>query len=98
MKDELEPLSSELSVADLTDADDTDSKHSDTAGFEEDVLPFLLQAQDIVMKLESRVMELEEDLFVSHKPQVKKLQSMILTSYHIRRPFIPNMSMIGQIG
>jgi hypothetical protein len=98
MKDELEPLSSELSVADLTDVDDTDSKHSDTAGFEEDVLPFLLQAQDIVMKLESRVMELEEDLFVSNRPQVRKLQPMILTSFHIRRPFILNMSTIGQIG
>lgn len=31
---------------------------------EEDVLPFLLQAQDIISKLESRVVELEKDLSV----------------------------------
>jgi hypothetical protein len=65
MKDDIEPLSSELLIADLADVDDIDPKHSDAAGFEEDVMPFLLQAQDIVMKLESRVIELEEDLFVS---------------------------------
>jgi hypothetical protein len=98
MKDDLEPLSSELSIADLTDADDTDSKHSDNAGFEEDVLPFLLQAQDIVMKLESRVIELEEDLFVSNESKYNNYKFLILTSFHIRRPFIPNMNTIGQIG
>lgn len=32
---------------------------------EQDVLPFLLQAQDIISKLESRVVELEADLSVS---------------------------------
>ncbi|KAG2204298.1 hypothetical protein INT47_009340 [Mucor saturninus] len=32
---------------------------------EQDVLPFLLQAQDIISKLESRVVELESDLSVS---------------------------------
>jgi len=32
---------------------------------EQDVLPFLLQAQDIISKLESRVVELEHDLSVS---------------------------------
>lgn len=32
---------------------------------EQDVLPFLLQAQDIISKLESRVVELENDLSVS---------------------------------
>lgn len=32
---------------------------------EQDVLPFLLQAQDIISKLESRVVELETDLSVS---------------------------------
>lgn len=31
---------------------------------EEDVLPFLLQAQDIIAKLESRVVDLETDLSV----------------------------------
>jgi hypothetical protein len=31
---------------------------------EQDVLPFLLQAQDIISKLESRVVELETDLSV----------------------------------
>lgn len=31
---------------------------------EQDVLPFLLQAQDIISKLESRVVELESDLSV----------------------------------
>lgn len=31
---------------------------------EQDVLPFLLQAQDIISKLESRVVELENDLSV----------------------------------
>lgn len=33
---------------------------------EQDVLPFLLQAQDIISKLESRVVELETDLSVSY--------------------------------
>ena len=33
---------------------------------EEDVLPFLLQAQDIISKLESRVVELEKDLSVKN--------------------------------
>lgn len=33
---------------------------------EQDVLPFLLQAQDIISKLESRVVELETDLSVSN--------------------------------
>ncbi|KAG1459626.1 hypothetical protein G6F56_006124 [Rhizopus delemar] len=33
---------------------------------EEDVLPFLLQAQDIISKLESRVVELEKDLSSIH--------------------------------
>ncbi|PHZ17954.1 uncharacterized protein RHIMIDRAFT_233375 [Rhizopus microsporus ATCC 52813] len=33
---------------------------------EEDVLPFLLQAQDIISKLESRVVELEKDLSTIH--------------------------------
>ena len=32
---------------------------------EQDVLPFLLQAQDIISKLESRVVELETDLSVN---------------------------------
>lgn len=31
---------------------------------EDDVLPFLLQAQDIIAKFESRVLELEGDLSV----------------------------------
>ncbi|ORX43685.1 hypothetical protein DM01DRAFT_1387045 [Hesseltinella vesiculosa] len=34
---------------------------------ERDVLPFLLQAQDMMAKLESRVVELETDLFNIHK-------------------------------
>ncbi|KAG0172460.1 hypothetical protein DFQ28_005088 [Apophysomyces sp. BC1034] len=34
---------------------------------EEDVLPFLLQAQDIISKLESRVVELETDLSSIHR-------------------------------
>lgn len=34
---------------------------------EEDVLPFLLQAQDIISKLESRVVELEKDLSVKKR-------------------------------
>ncbi|KAI8393913.1 uncharacterized protein BYT42DRAFT_552652 [Radiomyces spectabilis] len=34
---------------------------------EEDVLPFLLQAQDIIAKLESRVIELETDLSAIHR-------------------------------
>ncbi|KAI9019429.1 hypothetical protein CLU79DRAFT_758787 [Phycomyces nitens] len=34
---------------------------------EEDVLPFLLQAQDIISKLESRVVELETDLSTIHR-------------------------------
>ncbi|KAI7866908.1 hypothetical protein BDF14DRAFT_1809015 [Spinellus fusiger] len=34
---------------------------------EEDVLPFLLQAQDIISKLESRVVELELDLSTIHR-------------------------------
>lgn len=33
---------------------------------EQDVLPFLLQAQDIISKLESRVVELESDLSVRY--------------------------------
>ncbi|KAL7317273.1 hypothetical protein PS15m_003654 [Mucor circinelloides] len=34
---------------------------------EQDVLPFLLQAQDIISKLESRVVELEHDLSTIHR-------------------------------
>lgn len=64
MKDVLEPLASGLSIVNIAEDDGEDSRQSD-AGFEEDVLPFLLQAQDVVSRLESRVMELEEDLFVS---------------------------------
>lgn len=64
MKDVLEPLASGLSIVNIAEDGEEDSRHSD-AGFEEDVLPFLLQAQDVVSRLESRVMELEEDLFVS---------------------------------
>jgi hypothetical protein len=49
----------------------TSDEHTDDAFLggeeftEEDVLPFLLQAQDIIAKLESRVVELENDLSVS---------------------------------
>ncbi|KAG2179810.1 hypothetical protein INT43_003593 [Umbelopsis isabellina] len=65
MKDVLEPLASGLSIVNIAEDDEEDSRQSD-AGFEEDVLPFLLQAQDVVSRLESRVMELEEDLFTIH--------------------------------
>lgn len=97
MKDDLEPLSSELSHVALSELDDADPKHSDAAGFEEDVLPFLLQAQDIVMKLESRVMELEEDLFVSVHAMCLPC-FLHLTYPYWRRQFIPNTNTIGQNG
>jgi hypothetical protein len=45
---------------------DTNSLFHEQQEFtEQDVLPFLLQAQDIISKLESRVVELETDLSVS---------------------------------
>lgn len=42
-----------------------DLQFTDEEFTEADVLPFLLQAQDIIAKLESRVVELETDLSVS---------------------------------
>jgi hypothetical protein len=96
MNDDLEPLSAELSITAIEDVDDADPTHSGAAGFE-DVLPFLLQAQDIVMKLESRVMELEEDLFVSRKA-VYAEHRIVYHLITLFRPYIPNMNTIGQNG
>lgn len=56
---DLPPLSPQ-DEAPLDDLQFTDEEFT-----EADVLPFLLQAQDIIAKLESRVVELETDLSVS---------------------------------
>lgn len=53
-------------VEDPLQQQDTNSLFDQQQEFtEQDVLPFLLQAQDIISKLESRVVELETDLSVS---------------------------------
>lgn len=53
-------------VAEETYYDDTTSIFEQEFT-EQDVLPFLLQAQDIISKLESRVVELETDLSTIHR-------------------------------
>lgn len=56
-------------IVDLTAKSRQDEEEDSSSFFEQefteqDVLPFLLQAQDIISKLESRVVELENDLSV----------------------------------
>jgi hypothetical protein len=69
---------------------------------EQDVLPFLLQAQDIISKLESRVVELENDLFVCnfHDSSISIHNILIYIYIYITfiRRFTVNMNMIAMNG
>lgn len=62
---------------------------------EEDVLPFLLQAQDIIAKLESRVVDLETDLSVRVLDAYRKQACLYII--HFRRS-IESMNMIDTTG
>ncbi|KAI8976063.1 hypothetical protein BDB01DRAFT_804359 [Pilobolus umbonatus] len=56
-----------MEIATSNSVDQRDDSFLDEEFTEEDVLPFLLQAQDIIAKLESRVVELESDLSTIHR-------------------------------